>query len=69
MEQLKKDTDQKSLSKLQQFNLNQELITEFGDYMFDIGLNEEQIDKMCSLTERMISQHYVRQILKQEYRK
>jgi hypothetical protein len=37
--------------------------------MFDIGLNEEQIDKMCLLTERMISQHYVRQILKQEYRK
>ena len=69
MEQPKENIKKISLNKIRQFNISNELIDEFGEYMSNIELNGEQMDKICSFVERMVTQHYVRQMLKQEYGK
>jgi len=48
--------------------VSDELINEFEQYLVDTNLNDEQILKLCSLVERMTTQHYVRQLLKRELR-
>jgi hypothetical protein len=56
------------VKRIRQFNVSDELINEFEQYLVDTNLNDEQILKLCSLVERMTTQHYVRQLLKRELR-
>ena len=56
------------VKRIRQFNVSDELINEFEQYLVDTNLNDEQILKLCSLVERMTTQHYVRQLLKREIR-
>jgi hypothetical protein len=69
MEQPNENIKKTSLNKIRQFNISSELVDEFGEYMSSIELKDEQMDKICSFVERMVTQHYVRQMLKQEYGK
>jgi hypothetical protein len=55
---------QESLDKIRQFNLSPDLIGDVETFIGNAGLTEIQANEMCRLIERAISQHYVKQLLK-----
>ena len=56
------------VKRIRQFNVSDDLVNEFEACLVDTNLNEEQVSKICSLVERITTQHYVRQLLKTELR-
>lgn len=57
---------QEHLNKIRQFNLTVELVQEVESFLENSKLTENEIDTVCRLMERAISQHYVKQLLKGE---
>jgi hypothetical protein len=42
-------------------------LDEFGDFLTNTKLTDKEIELVCSYVERIATQHFVRQVLKQEY--
>ena len=64
MEQSRSDIIKTNVNNLQQFNLNEELLTGYIDFFEKSLLSDIEIIHVCNLIVRSISQHYVKQLLK-----
>lgn len=56
------------VKRIRQFNVSDDLVNEFEDFLAETEFSEEEIAKICTLVERITTQHYVRQLLKTELR-
>ena len=65
----KRNIEVKNLSRLRQLNISNEVIEELSNFLCDTKLTDEEIDLLCGYVERIATQHFVRQMLKQEYGK
>jgi len=45
------------------------VIEELSNFLCDTKLTDEEIDLLCGYVERIATQHFVKQMLKQEYGK
>jgi hypothetical protein len=62
----KKSQIENHLKRIRQFNISDELVGEVELFLEKNDLNEEQAGVLCTLIERITTQHYVRQLLKTE---
>jgi hypothetical protein len=54
-----------SVDRINQYNINPDLITEYEVFLLNSNLNDTDVDNLNKIIERMISQHYVKQLLMQ----
>jgi hypothetical protein len=54
-----------NIDRLRQYNLTTELIEEYELLLLNSSLTEIQINTLTKIIERMITQHYVKQLLMQ----
>jgi hypothetical protein len=54
-----------SVERMNQYNINPDLITEYEVFLLNSNLNDTDVDNLNKIIERMISQHYVKQLLMQ----
>lgn len=59
------NTIKNNLDKLNQFRLNPDLVNEFETFLSNTNLSDNDVNKLGSIIERMITQHYVKQLLAQ----
>jgi hypothetical protein len=54
-----------NIDRLRQYNLTTELIEEYELLLLNSSLTEIQVNTLTKIIERMITQHYVKQLLMQ----
>lgn len=65
---IRKQEIENQVKRIRQFNINDELVGELEFFLNETNLTDDQISKLCSLIERITTQHYVKQLLKTELR-
>jgi len=53
------------IERLRQYNINPDLIGEYETFLLNSNLTDDEIMVLNKIIERMISQHYVKQLLMQ----
>lgn len=54
-----------NIERLRQYNINPDLIGEYETFLLNSNLTDDEIGVLNKIIERMISQHYVKQLLMQ----
>lgn len=54
-----------NIDRMRQYKINADLIGEYESFLLNSNLTDEEINSLNKIIERMISQHYVKQLLMQ----
>ena len=54
-----------NIDRLRQYNISPDLIGEYETFLLNSNLTDDEIGGLNKIIERMISQHYVKQLLMQ----